>query len=350
MNLPCFLLIIVGIIATEVKAQNLVPNPGFELFNSCPVKLGQLSKATHWFSPNGGTPEYLNTECPLNGVAPFQGKGAAGVIFFGDYPRTVEYLSTKLSSPLHKGERYVIGFSIIAEESFMYIDKIGMLLTEEDISIPEWRPFYDVPQLLSEKDYPITPELGWFEVEGEYVAKGGEEFLTIGNFFRKDAHMVLLNEFASSFSPGWVSYYYIDNVRVFSKKSSASLEKKVTINHTENDSVVLFFDFDQHELSGHSIDSLSDYLRSFTSHEGYSFQISGHTDSLGERSYNQKLSEARCLSVRNAINAQLRWQPEVHYMSFGESKLGGLPNYQERRVVIRSVKKRGPQKGPLNKD
>ncbi|MBL0342814.1 MAG: hypothetical protein IPP71_19145 [Bacteroidetes bacterium] len=40
---------------------NLVPNPSFELYNSCPQGLGQLTNATHWTKPiTNVSPEFFH--------------------------------------------------------------------------------------------------------------------------------------------------------------------------------------------------------------------------------------------------------------------------------------------------
>ncbi len=41
-------------------AQNLVPNPSFEVFTSCPYQAGDIDKANGWTSLCG-SPDYFNT-------------------------------------------------------------------------------------------------------------------------------------------------------------------------------------------------------------------------------------------------------------------------------------------------
>src|SRR6218665_488429 len=40
------------------KSQNLVPNPSFELSNSCPSN--NIFTAANWFNPNSASPDYFN--------------------------------------------------------------------------------------------------------------------------------------------------------------------------------------------------------------------------------------------------------------------------------------------------
>src|SRR5689334_10862519 len=43
-----------------LKAQNLVPNPSFEIFDTCPDNVDQVNRAQGW-SSFGNTPDYFNT-------------------------------------------------------------------------------------------------------------------------------------------------------------------------------------------------------------------------------------------------------------------------------------------------
>src|SRR5580692_4077770 len=39
---------------------NLVPNPGFEDYTSCPNSVSELDLAAPWFQPTAGTSDYFN--------------------------------------------------------------------------------------------------------------------------------------------------------------------------------------------------------------------------------------------------------------------------------------------------
>src|SRR5712672_2389986 len=44
----------------RTEAQNLVPNPSFEYYSSCPTDGAQLALAVPWFNPTINTPDYCN--------------------------------------------------------------------------------------------------------------------------------------------------------------------------------------------------------------------------------------------------------------------------------------------------
>lgn len=287
----------------QLKAQNLVPNPGFELFSECPTKIGELHKATHWFSSNPGTPEYFRDGCPFYMTNPHSGLGQAGVIMFGDYSKTLEYIETKLSRPLNKGKLHCLEFFIKADDSFMYIDQIGMLLSKEKIKEVQWKPILAEPQLTSKKDFPITKELGWIAVSKEFYAEGGEEFVTIGNFFEDDRHMVHLNEFVSSYSPGWNTYFFVDDVRVEELQEGQTcaqlnpieiqeipITKKV-FNHT------VYFATDSWNLSVDESKNFDIFLDTVEVKKPFRIKLEGFTDKVGDENYNLELSKKRIETV-----------------------------------------------------
>ncbi|MEY2828661.1 MAG: hypothetical protein RIQ33_519 [Bacteroidota bacterium] len=42
-----------------VDAQNLIPNPSFEIHDTCPDAPAQLRFCTNWYSPTSTTPDYF---------------------------------------------------------------------------------------------------------------------------------------------------------------------------------------------------------------------------------------------------------------------------------------------------
>lgn len=71
-------------------------------------------------------------------------------------------------------------------------------------------------------------------------------------------------------------------------------------NPKGGDSLALFFQFDQAELSPRSLAQLRIVAEILVKSKGR-LEISGHTDDIGSAEYNQKLSERRALAVREAL-------------------------------------------------
>jgi hypothetical protein len=189
-------LILFALSTSFLYAQNLVPNPGFELYGECPTSIGQISKAIHWYSANTGTPEYAHLKCPFAALNVHSGQGMAGLILHAQYPKAIEYIGTRLTSPLQKDSLYCIGFHVRAEESLFYIDKIGLVLSAQKVQLKQWAPIQLSTAVRSPEGTPIHHMQGWLRVADIYKAAGDENFITIGNFNRPEALTQYMNEFA----------------------------------------------------------------------------------------------------------------------------------------------------------
>lgn len=329
----------------QLEAQNLVPNPSFELFFDCPEKIAEFNKTKNWFSGNTGTPEYYRTNCTFKRGPAQNGKGYAGLILFGDYPKAIEYLMAKLNSPLEANKEYCLSFWIKAEESFIYIDQIGMQLSIENLKLNMWAPIYSKPVLTSEYSKPIVPQLGWQQIKGEYKAKGGEQFLSIGNFIEPDKHIHYVDEFATR-APGWNSYYYIDNVVVKPKsEKTGCIElpkvEEIIDSKKPSDSIIsrtVYFNFDQHTLTNkekNKIDSFFDFFP--TNSDIEKVELAGYTDSDGSDLYNIELSKLRILSVKKYLVAKLSDSIDIKMNYFGEQFPKATNNTAQGKALNRRV-------------
>ena len=81
--------------AGVISAQNLVPNPNFESYSSCPTSISQLPLAVPWITPTVATPDYfhvctgsISVDVPSNFGGggyqfPLTGDAYAGAFFKG---------------------------------------------------------------------------------------------------------------------------------------------------------------------------------------------------------------------------------------------------------------------------
>lgn len=190
----------------NVKAQNLVPNPSFELHNDCNYFL--ISNAYPWctISNNGGQSTFYNP-CFSNSSyqTPFQYLDNC----FKSYqvPRTgVSYIDIaiyimgsnqessipqiKLKDTLETGKTYCVTYYVSVWNNAKYtIDKLGALLTPAPFpcSTPGGTLFVNVagsytPQVVTPAGIAIGDTLNWTEVSGSYTAAGNETNLAIGDF------------------------------------------------------------------------------------------------------------------------------------------------------------------------
>ena len=213
-----------GLAAPAAQAVNLVPNPSFETYTSCPTSFSQINLAAPWFTPNTGTSDFLDACAPntfpsVNVPANQQGFQSAhtGVGYAGLIPLSAaadyrEYVSAPLNAPLVPGTPYNVQFWVsLADSSLLAIDRMGAYLSVGSVGpVPNYAALAFTPQIESPLNQFLTNATGWTLISGTFVAAGGENHITIGNF-HSDATT------NSTAGPGlWPggSYYYIDDVSV----------------------------------------------------------------------------------------------------------------------------------------
>jgi hypothetical protein len=208
----------------SARAVNLVPNPDFECYASCPTSFGQIAQASPWDTPNTGTSDYMNACAPVafpslnvpQNQQGFQtahsGVGYAGLIPFSAAPDYREYIEAPLTSPLTANVSYVVQFYVsLADSSSLAIDRMGAYLSIGQVGpIGNYAAIPVTPQVESPANVHLTNAAGWTLVSGVIMAAGGEDHITIGNFH---------DDASTSTVPGpgtWPggAYYYIDDVSV----------------------------------------------------------------------------------------------------------------------------------------
>lgn len=209
-----------------IMAQELVPNPSFESFSSCPSSYGLIYLATGWDTPTPGTPDYFNACAPLATTVhvplnlfgyqtPNIGQAYAG--FYAtdnpDWPEFREYVQIQLSDTLEAGKRYCVEFFVsLADSSAYAVDRIGAYLSPDPVSSPIYAALGVSPQIVSDSAHPILDTTSWVNIYNEYVALGNERYITIGHFV-DNAHMDTVSTQAQS-AVFTGSYYYLDDVSV----------------------------------------------------------------------------------------------------------------------------------------
>lgn len=210
--------------ANAAHAVNLVPNPGFETYTSCPTSFSQVNLAAPWDTPNTGTSDFLDACAPntfpsVNVPANQQGfqtahtgVGYAGLIPYSAAANYREYVTAPLLSPLALGTPYVISFyGSLADSSSLAIDRLGAYLSVGPVGpVNNYAALPYLPQVESPANVPLTNASGWTLISGTFVAAGGEDHITLGSFH---------DDASTSLVPGpgtWPggAYYYLDDVSV----------------------------------------------------------------------------------------------------------------------------------------
>lgn len=206
--------------------QNLVPDPSIEDTTKCPASQSNgciydvfADCTTFWFQPTCASSDYFH-QCvsfpigvPLNYQTPNQpartGSAYAGIFVTGALNYR-EYITSALLVPLTAGntyyaEVYVIPVcgTFIPPCLWAFSDGMGILFTQglPDTTGVSWSNLPYIPQVENLSGNMLSDTVNWTKISGTFVAAGGENYITIGNF-KDDA-----NTQGSGF-------YFIDDVLV----------------------------------------------------------------------------------------------------------------------------------------
>lgn len=370
---------------TSPQSSNLVYNPSFEEYRECPRKidaLGTLTIVDAWFQPTAGSADYYNVcgarDCkvPKNKLGvqeAHSGMGYCGIYCSKTDYR--EYLQTQLKEPLKAGATYQVSFYVsLSEYSSGAVATIGALFTSDRIGdtvrsvlmrkeekrmapgVSQVLASYYEPQVVNSYERVLTDTKGWMLVNGTFVAKGGEQFLTIGNFFPAAQSNVIDLDSLTYLLPG--SYYYIDDVSVTCMDcdaikdlatvvdTTAVVEAKPVPSTLSDDSLHvgatiilhnIFFDFDKAVLLQQSYNELQNLLTILQDHPKMRIEIRGHTDGRGSEDYNQRLSENRAKAVVDYLVSKGIDSRRLQYKGFGKSKPIASNATEEGRARNRRV-------------
>lgn len=212
----------------KMDGQNLVLNPGFESFITCPG-FGQFSNVfiSNWNKPSIASSDYYHYNCAgINPTvqAPRSGEAYAGIIAYNFGTEYREYVTGTLSSPLVAGQTYKVEFYVSLNDGYIQaITELGAYLSP---TAPG--PFSNVlhinviPQI-ENNTISITDTSVWKKISGQFVATGGEQFITIGNFHNDTTTTITQPGTSGSYG----AYYFVDDVSVTldSTTSISAIEK-----------------------------------------------------------------------------------------------------------------------------
>ena len=206
-----------------ILGQNLVPNGNFENYSSCPAGIGQISKATPWFSTSvfgpAGSPDYFH-ECSIgdsdvpntfNGYQqPHSGSGFAGIVLHHEGIVFREYISIQLGSPLTANTCYQFEmYCNLADSATNTTDAIGVYFSNSAVTgMTNSNPLPFVPQITNTQGN-FFDTANWTRVSGDYQAVGGEQYIIIGNFSSDSLTTTVLSDSNVTSSS---AYVFIDDV------------------------------------------------------------------------------------------------------------------------------------------
>ncbi|WP_222167247.1 T9SS type A sorting domain-containing protein [Edaphocola aurantiacus] len=237
----CLLLSAILVFDSLAMQAQTISNADFEVSTTCPTGQTQITRASGWTRPTGGTPDYFNS-CGYNiasTVSPSSGNAYVGCFTELTYsPSGIsnykEYITTHLSAPLTAGVTYTFSFSIAhlygASPSNMmpsaisyvdlpvsehgYIGAVFSTATPVSANTENGSANFGATSLVdafgsgrvlipatNTAVYGTASRNAWVTVTLQYTATGGEEYMTLGQF----RHGI------SSLPDGEGAYYLFDN-------------------------------------------------------------------------------------------------------------------------------------------
>jgi gliding motility-associated-like protein len=193
---------------------------------------------------NFSSPDYYNicaNSYPLNPISecsvpyscrsfqyPRTGNAYMGIALYSDEFNPTdtinvfsEYLSTQLNMPLKANTCYYAEMYVnLANSSLQTVNQISMLFSNPNFTTTAFSFTNTIqPQIQYDTTLFLIDTLNWVKVSGKFIAQGGEQFLTIGNF-RDGGHLkkqTVSSNFTSPICAGVFRYAYIhiDDVAVY---------------------------------------------------------------------------------------------------------------------------------------
>ena len=226
-----YTLIFFSFLQIIVHSQNLVPNPSFESFSSCPQSSGELELVVNdWFSFSI-TPDYFNicnnemsgeVGVPNNFTGQQLASDGEGYVGLGAYSSILEtsreYIACELLNPLNVGTEYSISFKVAlndgnafplsycAGNSFGVKFFVNPNFSQNNPFTPDNSPDFQYSNF-------ITDTLNWTEVSGSFIPTEAFNWLALGNFLENElTDTIHLSQNTSQSS--CVIYLYLDDICV----------------------------------------------------------------------------------------------------------------------------------------
>lgn len=356
---------------------NLVYNGSFEEYRYCPRRVdavGVLTLVEGWYQPTRGSADYFNVcgsrECgvPSNKLGqqlPHDGDGYCGIYCSKNDYR--EYLQTRLRRKLRSGDSIQLTFwASLSEESTGAVATLGGLFTKESISdtvrtlfMAKEREYLSdeifqtiarpyVPQVVNPIDSTIVNTRGWQRISGIFVAQGGEQYITIGNFNLAEHSGYVDYDSLTRLLPG--AYYYIDDITVECLNCPPPVADDLNVDSTyltvEQPTFSvgctfvlkdIFFEFDKSTILQQSYFELRSLISLLETYPNMRIEIRGHTDGKGSDSYNQRLSENRAKAVTDYLISKGISEKRLQYKGYGKTMPIDTNDTEEGRANNRRV-------------
>lgn len=364
---------IFSLIVTNLNAQtvqNLVRNPSFEQYQFIPEELGNIDALSHCFTSNRATPDYFHNRSNSELVdIPYNRMGntlaRTGLAYAGIYSFTErylkndfrEYIQMQLKQPMLSGASYCIKAHVfLAQSSNRALKNLGIHASRLKLDFVHEHDIKGVDyQSLSSIDYGFLDHRDWIEITCLYKARGGEQFITIGNFLDDETTVFKAVDPSNDYMSKHVdfAYYYIDDVCVTDVQKnlqcdcgnydylSNRMEERIIVDFNVQkqslkiDQVVILrglkFEKGTSIILEGTLQSVDDLLSLLKNQPEYAIELSGHTSDKGDPQKNQILSKKRAEAVYNYLLSSGISSKRMTFRGYGQSRPIALNTTEEGR-------------------
>lgn len=313
-------------------SQNLLPNGGFEDENICTE-----------FHVNCAPEGWIATADTYNNFFKIPSLAHKGLhcvaVEAGNSKKTFSrtYIRSQLLCALRKGNKYRVEFYVKSRHDIL--DSVGIYFTHYDFLFEK-----QVRYRIAASKYiadavtrPVKGDTNWQKISLEYTANGNEEYITLGNFSKRDitgsTGIPLENHFFVFFDDisltpkdrgekicdTWketrdeiyafdARHQFVDTyVRRYINKPPEPPPIDRTVVHKVEKLIIpdILFEVDKDKLTPRSFGLLDSLCMSLLNEHVDSIVIEGHTDNTGTIVHNEKLSQDRAAAVGDYIHEKL---------------------------------------------
>jgi outer membrane protein OmpA-like peptidoglycan-associated protein len=190
--------------------------------------------------------------------------------------------------------------------------------------------------------------MDWIPIKGEYIAKGGEKYIIVGNFNQMRDEMVKVNKWKLfEFKE---AYYYIDDLSL--KKKTTKVDSLTAYNYKIENAIPVFpenlntgdvveikklqFEAGTAIIKTASFKILDEVVKTLNNHPFAEIEIVGHTDNTGNESNNRKLSKDRAKAVFDYLKKEGVINP-MTYKGLGPTQPIAPNDTEENKAKNRRV-------------
>jgi len=291
---------------------NLVINGNLDEYSGTLRKTGKFYLVDDWNSLTPTRVDYFEVGNELADISipdnvfghqsARSGEHYAGIYAFSYDPKKFRsYMVTKFRRPMVKGKMYCVKYMVsLADRSRFGISNLGAYLSKSELEFEERGNVYLQAQVKNSLEKVLKNTMKWQSVCNVFIAKGGEEYLILGNL-DTDADVVLekvLPPSGMNQSQLQVAYYYVDDVSVKQIDSYGQCNcsdkkdrgpdivysKSITVADDAKDVEVIdnstiYFGFLKKEINSSAMADLDRLAALLEENPNYRIKIAGYTDS-----------------------------------------------------------------------